>query len=168
MRPHCELVLGLLFLLSTICVASAACDGGACYRGVLRDCVRLPSGDTVWVNHNPYTRCQEQVPHLGNGARPPIKFNPAPKHTAVVPPSPYISPNERSAHPAQCEALRRASIERERVIFQAHCSSRTGDPNLDAKTDALVRERQAIIRKCPQFGPMEDDSKWPTPPISGC
>lgn len=156
-----QVLFSALILFSSSLLATAACEGNACYEGVLRDCVRLQSGDRVWVNHNPYTRCSQQKPLPSNTPRPQFKFNPPPKKKLIEPPSPYITPAERSAHEAQCAALRQKSIAEQEAIFSANCASVSGDPDLSRKAAVVARERRFIIAKCAQLGPMENQTIWP-------
>lgn len=133
-------ILSALVLFSTSSVAVAACDGDACYHGFLRDCVRYRSGDSVWVNHKPFTRCQEKAPgQATQPARPPIQYNYPPKRKYPEPPSPHVGSSERAR---RCLDLQKEYLRKLEAWF---CSGSSRIPHFKP-------EKEDILAQCPQLG----------------
>jgi hypothetical protein len=150
-------------------VAFAACDGDACFNGVLRDCVRLPSGDGVWVNHNPYTRCRVHVNKLPKLVRPLAPYTAAPpKHKTVEPPSPRITRAERAAHEKQCVSRKNQLAQQLRFWFQ-QCRGHlvptsewaTAMAACENSKNAWEAQWDQVRRECPQYAgkKLRDDGK---------
>lgn len=151
----------LCFSFGYVPPAMAACDGNACYKGVLRDCVRLPSGDGVWVNHTPYTRCEAALSQSHKNASPSIKYNYPPKRKPVEVPSPQLSPAERSAASASCVELQRKFWIK---MHAAYCGCLAASPaETERRCELQVRvadEKKAIVARCPSLGEDWEIPAW--------
>ena len=149
----------LTFLFFSWCLlssASAACDGPSCIHGVDHYCLTLPSGDGVWIQANPYTRCEvkPETPRPRQRTSPVPYTTPAPKKQPVVPPSPYISTEERKAKDDFCISEKNR-FNANADVWRSRCSTYIAGTPIARRCQhdkaILITERNQIHARCPQL-----------------
>lgn len=143
-------VLVSLFTVCFLSQASAACDGDACKNGILRECVRLPSGDGVWVNKNPYTTCvvrgvkPTQKPSATRPATPVVKRQP------LTVPSPALTAKEEKCRVAMAAFNDRNNSWKARCPAGQQIRADLAD-RCNSDIARLKSERAALLRRCPHL-----------------